>query len=95
MTEIKITFKRNSSNKFDFKAVQNENIIFSKVYSPKESDNQHIMGEALAKTMQEWADKEIERDPEFKWHSFEEFKEWAGNVQLRKVAVKKYQSIVY
>lgn len=95
MNKIELTYKRNSANKFDFKAIQNGNLIYGKTYSPKEDDNQVLMGEILVQTAQEWADKEIERNPEFKWHSFEEFKEWIGNAQLRKEASKRYDDLMF
>lgn len=95
MNKIEITYKRNSKNKFDFTAKQNGKIIFGKTYSPKEDKNQHIMGEVLVQTMQEWADKELARNPEFKWNSFDEFKEWAGSPQLRKEASKKYEDLMF
>lgn len=95
MTKIEITYKRNSANKFDFTVVQNNNVIFTKTYSPKEELNQHIMGEVLVDTMQKWADREISRNPEFKWHSFEEFKEWACSSKIRGEAVKKYDDLMF
>lgn len=95
MNKIELTYKRNSTNKFDFKAIQNGNLIYGKTYSPKEDENQVLMGEILVQTAQEWADKEIERNPEFKWHSFEEFKEWIGNAQLRKEASKRYDDLMF
>ncbi|MDD9138347.1 hypothetical protein H7198_01800 [Fructobacillus sp. CRL 2054] len=95
MNKIEITYKRNSKNKFDFTAKQNEKIIYGKTYSPKEDKNQHIMGTILVQTMQDWADRELSRNPEFKWNSFDEFKEWAGNPQLRKEASKKYEQMMF
>lgn len=95
MNKIELTYKRNSVNKFDFTAKQNGHVIFAKTYSPKEDENQHIMGKVLVETMQSWADRELSENPDFKWSSFEEFKEWAGSPKIRKEASDKYEELMF
>lgn len=95
MTKIELTYKRNSTNKFDFTAKQNDRVIYGKTYSPKEDENQHIMGKVLVETMQRWADHELSENPDFKWKNFEEFKSWAGSAKIRKEASDKYDELTF
>jgi len=91
MTDIKITYRANSRGKYDFVASQNGSIIYEKTYSPVKSKNQHLMSQALVETLQEVANDELKSNPAFKWESFEEFKTWAGNPEIRHRAVAYYK----
>lgn len=91
MTDIKITYTPNAKGKYDFVAKQNGSIIYEKTYSPVKAKNQHLMSKALVDTLQQVANEELQRNPDFMWDSFEEFKSWAGNPETRKRAVNYYK----
>lgn len=91
MTDIKITYTQNAKGKYDFIASQNGSVIYEKTYSPVRAKNQHLMSKALVDTLQQIADEELKRNPNFMWESFEEFKSWAGNSETRKRAVNNYK----
>ena len=90
MTNIPITYTKNSKGKFDFVAEQNGVKIYTKTYSPRVSEMQHFMGYALSETANREAQLELEHNPDFKWANFEEFKSWIGNPELRNKAVAFY-----
>mgnify|MGYP004700620233 CR=1 FL=1 len=94
MTDIKLTYTQNTKGKYDFVAKQDGVILYEKTYSPIKSKNQHYMGIALVETLQKAADEEIEHNHNFKWNSFEEFKLWAGNAELRNRAVLHYHEMM-
>lgn len=89
-TKIEITYIKNNKNKFDFTVKQNDVVFYTKVYSPKTAEDQHFMGYALAQTAQNDVNKEIERNSNFRWNSFEEFKAWIGSPELRHRAVQYF-----
>lgn len=91
MTDIKISYTQNSKGKFDFIASQNGEILYEKTYSPIKSKNQHLMSKALIDVFNIQVEKELTVNPEFMWDSFEDFKMWAGNPELRAQAVKLYK----
>lgn len=91
MTEIKITYIKNPKGKYDFECWQNKELIVSKEYSPIKSKNQDKLGIAFVDTLQQVANEELQRNPNFMWNSFEEFKAWAGNPETRKRAVNYYK----
>lgn len=90
MTNITISYTKNTKNKFDFTVNQDGVILYTKAYSPRTAEMQHYMGYAIAKTAQDAVDEELARNPEFKWHSFDEFKAWLGAPALRDRAVAYY-----
>jgi len=91
MTDIKISYMQNTKGKFDFIASQNGEILYEKTYSPIKSKNQHLMSKALIDVFNIQVDKELAVNPNFMWESFEDFKAWAGNPELRAQAVKLYK----
>lgn len=90
MNTISITYTKNAKNKFDFVVMQNDLKLYDKTYSPRVSEMQHFMGYALAETANASAQVELKNNPDFHWDSFEEFKAWLGNPELRNKAVAFY-----
>jgi len=82
MTDIKIRFERNSANNYDFSVVQNGKVLFKKEYSAGVKDESGLSQVAVfsgfTKYLQDLADKEIEKNPNFHWKSFAEFKRFEG-----------------
>lgn len=91
MTEISINYVKNVKNKFDFVAMQDGKVFYRKTYTPQVEEMQHYMGYALSETANREAQVELQRNPNFKWATFEEFKSWVGNPELRDKAVAFYQ----
>ena len=91
MTNIEITYTQNTKGKFDFVASQNGEILYEKTYSQIKSKGQHLMSKALIDVFNIQVEKELEYNPNFMWKSFEDFKVWAGNPELRAQAVKLYK----
>ena len=91
MTDIKISYTQNTKGKFDFVASQNGEILYEKTYSPIKSKNQHLMSKALVNVFNIQVEKELAVNPNFIWESFEDFKAWAGNPEMRAQAVKLYK----
>jgi len=90
VTDIKLTYVENSKGKYDFKVVQDGDLIYEKTYSPVKSQNQHLMAKALVETFQQVVDETLSQNPDFRWKSFEEFKSWARNSETRSRAVDYY-----
>ena len=91
MTDIKLTYTANSKGKYDFVASQNGSVIYERTYSPSKAKNQHLMSKALVDTLQQVANEELEHNPNFMWDSFESFKAWAGNPEIRHRAAAYYK----
>ena len=90
MTTISITYTKNAKNRFDFIVEQNGVQLYAKAYSPRTEELQHFMGYALAETANTSAQVELKNNPDFHWGSFEEFKTWLSNPELRNKAVAFY-----
>lgn len=90
MTDIKITYNKNTTGKYDFEVFQDGKSFYKKTYSPKIKEMQHFMGYAFVKTANIWIANELARDPEFKWNSFRDFKSWLQNPAMRLEAVEYY-----
>lgn len=90
MNKIDITYTKNNKGKFDFMVKQNDVILYTKTYSPRTAEMQHYMGYALIHTANEEAQKELQRNPDFKWTGFEEFKAWFGSPSLRDKAAEYF-----
>jgi len=82
MTDIKISFVKNSASNFDYKVVQNGKVLFKKEYAAKAIDE---MGLSQAKVfsgfvhyLQDLVDKKLEKNPDFHWNSFADFKRFEG-----------------
>ena len=82
MTDIKISFAKNSTGNFDFKVVQNGKLLFKKEYSATVTDemglSQAKVFSGFAHYLQDLADKELEKNPDFHWNSFADFKRFEG-----------------
>lgn len=86
-SSIKITYNKNTKNKYDWRVEQNGIEFFTKTYSPQINKLQHYMGHALAKVAQDAINNEIENNPDFKWNTFADYKAWLSSPQLREKAV--------
>ena len=82
MTDIKISFAKNSTGSFDYKVVQNGKLLFKKEYPATATDetglSQAKVFSGFAHYLQDLADKELEKDPDFHWNSFADFKQFEG-----------------
>lgn len=90
MTNIKINYTPNSKGKYDFVVSQNDSVLYEKTYSPVKSKGQHFMAMAFTEILNEQVERELKQNVNFLWESFDDFKTWAGNPELRKQAVKRY-----
>lgn len=81
---IKLSFKKNSQNKYDLKVVQNEKLFFKRTYdSGKKIDDtvwktQADGFSAFVRFLQDKVNKELEKNPNFHWATLSEFKRFAG-----------------
>lgn len=80
---ITISFKKNSKGTYDFSVIQNSEILYRKEYTcasqPDETGITQVqVFSGYTKYLQDLVDKEIEKNPDFKWNSFAEFKKFAG-----------------
>lgn len=76
MTNIKFYYIQNAKGKFVFKLVQDGIIMFEKDYSPKIDRGQDLLGIAFVETLNDNIQKELQKNPDFKWKSFDEAKAW-------------------
>jgi len=81
---INISFKKNSKGTYDFSVIQNSKILYRKEYTcasqPDETGiTQAQVFSGYTKYLQDLVDKEIEKNPDFKWNSFADFKKFAGS----------------
>ncbi|QBJ03461.1 hypothetical protein HWC08_gp180 [Lactobacillus phage 521B] len=80
---ITISFKKNSKGTYDFSVIQNSKILYRKEYTcasqPDETGITQVqVFSGYTKYLQDLVDKEIEKNPDFKWNSFADFKKFAG-----------------
>lgn len=76
MTDIKFSYVKNSKGKYTFKLIQDGIIMFEKDYAPKLDQNQHILSSSLVEILNEDVQKELDKNPNFKWTAFEDAKRW-------------------
>mgnify|MGYP000871438722 CR=1 FL=1 len=80
---IVISFVSNPSGKFDFSIVQDSMVFYKKEYmaSGRDETTGHTQAQlfkAYCKFLQEKVNKELAKNPNFRWKSFQEFKKFAG-----------------
>lgn len=82
MTSIKINFSKNSTGNYDFTVVQNGKMFFKKEYSAVDRDetglSQAQVFAGFAHFLQDIVNKELEKNPDFYWKSFVDFKRFEG-----------------
>ena len=79
---IKINIVKNTKGKYDFSAVQNGKILYKKEYAASEKDETGLTQAAVfsgyCHYLQDVIDKELEKNPDFHWDSWSDFKKFAG-----------------
>lgn len=82
MKRIEITFKKNSTGKYDYTVIQNGKVFFKKEYSAKSKDEtgltQAEVFSAFSRYLQDLVDEELAKNPDFHWDSFSDFKAFEG-----------------
>ena len=86
---IDISFKKNFKGTYDFSVIQNSNILYRKEYTCSSQPDETGVTQAqvfsgYTKYLQYLANEEIEKNLEFKWNSFDNFKKFAGSKTQRK-----------
>ena len=82
MTSIKISFVKNSTGNYDYMVVQNGKMLFKKEYTASVTDetglSQAQVFSGFANFLQDVVNKELEKNPDFHWNSFSDFKRFEG-----------------
>lgn len=90
MSNITISYEPNNKGKYDFVVMQNGIKFYNKTYSPKHDEMQEYLGHSLVMAANIALTKEFNRNPNFQWNSFDEFKEWISSRTLRDQALNYY-----
>jgi len=82
MNQINVTFKKNNKGTYDFEVSQNGLILFKKEYQASEKNEagltQAQVFSGFTNFLQDLANENLSKNPDFKWNTFDEFKKFAG-----------------
>lgn len=85
MNHILVTFKKNTGNKYTFKAKQNGDVLYQKEYVADKTyndtdlvDNQAHAFAAFVDYVQDRINAELETNPNFKFDGLEQLKKFMG-----------------
>lgn len=90
MTKITFSYEKQSNGKYQFQAIQNDVVLFEKMYSPKEHLNQHLISKAFIEILNEDISKELKQNPDFKWATFDEAKTWMADSGRIDRSIERY-----
>jgi len=82
MSQINISFEKNSKGTYDFEVNQNGLILFKKEYQASEKSEtgltQAQVFSGFTNYLQDLVNEYLSKDSNFKWNTFDEFKKFAG-----------------
>lgn len=76
MNNIKLSYKKKTSNKYTFLTEVNGKIIGDRVYTGTPEDHKLFSG--FVDYMQERIEEELKQSKDFTFHSLKEFRAWAN-----------------
>jgi len=82
MNKINIEFKKNNKGTFDFEVNQNGLILFKKEYQAAEKTESGLtqaqVFSGYSNYLQDLVNESLDKNPDFKWDTFDDFKKFAG-----------------